>query len=55
MLVEITEKQLIMSEGMLKYATNEEIQQIRTICRDVADRAKAAKAEMRKGGATTHA
>lgn len=50
MLIKVLDKQLIMSEDMLKYATNEEIRQIRTICRDVSDRVKSAKAERQKGG-----
>lgn len=45
MLVKLTEKQLIMSEEVLKYATNEEVEQIRKVCQNIADRANTARLE----------
>ncbi len=44
-LVEVTSKQLRMSETVLKFATGEEIAQLRKICGDIAVRIKTARKE----------
>lgn len=50
-LVEVTSGQLRMSETVLRLASDEEIVQLREICKSIADRAKAADREKRIGGA----
>lgn len=44
-LVEVTSRQLRMSETVLRFATSEEITQISEICRSIATRARAADEE----------
>lgn len=39
-MVTITENQLVMSEEVLKYATNEEIEQLQAICKAIRKRAE---------------
>jgi hypothetical protein len=39
-MVTITENQLIMSEEVLKYATDEEISQLRAICQAIRERSE---------------